>query len=278
VPIFARLSPGQAGRILLTFDQLVKDDAFIDLMKGILQKLERHHHWPVDIEFAVDIEPGYPHATYTLHLLQCRPQVSRKQQQAVEIPSYIPPSDLILRTDELVPHGVVSAIRYIVYISPEAYNSVPNYTAKLEIARTIGRLNERLAGETFILIGPGRWGSSDVDLGIKVTYADIYNAKVLVEVAQGESGLGNEPSYGTHFFQDLVEAGIYPLPITLGRDKALLNTDFLTQAPNRLPELLPADSAYSDYITVVDLPAVAQNRTLEIVMNDELELAVCYLK
>ncbi|MGC9467037.1 MAG: PEP/pyruvate-binding domain-containing protein [Anaerolineae bacterium] len=278
VPIFARLPTSEAGRILLTFDQLVKDDHFIDLMKSVLQKLERHHNWPVDIEFTVDIEPDYPHATYTLNLLQCRPQVSRKQQQAVEIPAYIPASDLILRTSELVPHGTVSGVRYIVYVSPEAYAHAPDYTTKLEVARVIGRLNERLSGEKFILIGPGRWGSSDVDLGVKVTYADIYNAKVLVEVAQGERGLGNEPSYGTHFFQDLVEAGIYPLPITLGRSETVLNVDFLAEAPNELPKLLPSDSEFGQYITVVDVPAVAGDRDLEIVMNDEQELAVGYLK
>ncbi len=278
VPIFARLSSSERGHLVFTFDQLVKDSRFIALMSSVLRKLERHHHWPVDIEFTVDIEPGLPHPSYTLHLLQCRPQVSRKEQQAVEIPDYVAPADLILRTTELVPHGVVSDIRYIVYVKPEAYQRAPAPTVKLEIARVVGRLNERLAGSTFILIGPGRWGSSEIDLGVKVSYADIYNARVLVEVAPGESGMGNEPSYGTHFFQDLVEAGIYPLPITPGAGKSLLNTAFLDSAPNRLADLSPADAAYSAYVRVVDVPEAAAGRYLEVVMNDEQELAIGYLK
>ncbi len=278
VPIFSRVTPSKGGRLIFTFDQLVKDARFIALMRRILKKLERYHRWPVDIEFTVDIEPGYPHGDYTVHLLQCRPQVSRKEQRAVEIPDHISPANLILQTTELVPHGSVSDVRYVIYVDPEQYRRAPSYTAKLEIARVIGRLNERLANEPFILIGPGRWGSSDVDLGVKVTYADIYNAKVLVEVAMANNGGGTEPSYGTHFFQDLVEAGIYPLPITMGQKRSVLNTTFLNSAPNKLAKISPRDADYSEFIRVVDIPAVSGGRTLEIVMNDEVERAVAYLK
>jgi hypothetical protein len=284
VPIFARLTGNERGRLLLTFDRLVEDIAFIDLMKATLSRLEQGHRWPVDIEFTVEIEPGHPHATYTLHLLQCRPQVSRKEQAAVEIPEPIPPEDLILQTTELVPQGVVSGVRYIVYVDPEAYRHAPGYsssvgsTIKLEIARVIGRLNEKLRGEVFVLIGPGRWGSSDVDLGVKVTYADIFNARVLIELASTDSGMGAEPSYGTHFFQDLVEAGIYPLPVPLGRRSTVLNTDFLNRAPNRLAALLPTDAEYSHYVRVIDVPATTGGRHVEVIMNDEQQRAVAYVK
>ena len=210
--------------------------------------------------------------------------MSRKQQAAVEIPDPIPSQDLILQTTELVPHGIVSGVRYIVYVDPEAYRHAPGIlriggsTVKLEIARVIGRLNEKLAGEVFILIGPGRWGSSDVDLGVKVTYADIFNARVLVEVASADAGTGAEPSYGTHFFQDLVEAGIFPLPVPLGRRGTVLNTNFLNSAPNRLSALLPNDTELSAYVKVIDIPAITGGRYLEVVMNDEQERAVAYLK
>ncbi len=135
----------------------------------------------------------------------------------------------------------------------------------------------RLANTNFILIGPGRWGSSDVDLGVKVTYADIHNTRVLVEISSAAEGTEAEPSYGTHFFQDLVEAGIYPLPITLNNRGAVLNTKFLDGAPNVLTDLVPEMAAYSPYVQVIDIPAVAQGRTLQIIMNDELERAVGYL-
>jgi len=276
-PIFARVPPSEGGKVLLTFDQLVKDKHFIRLMRAVLDRLERFHRWPVDIEFTVDVTPGFPHATYDVRLLQCRPQISRKQQQAVEIPESIKPSDLILRSTELVPHGKVDGIRYIVYVRPSQYRQTPDHTAKLDIARVIGRLNKRLEGETFVLAGPGRWGSSDVDLGVKATYADIYNARALIEIAGTDGAAGAEPSYGTHFFQDLVEAAIYPLPVTVGKAGTVLNTEFLECSDNQLADLLPDDAGAADVIRVIDLETAA-GCCMDLIMNDELELAVGYLK
>jgi hypothetical protein len=140
-----------------------------------------------------------------------------------------------------------------------------------------GRLNKRLEGERFILMGPGRWGTSNLDLGVKVTYADIYNTKVLVEIPLVREGSTAEASYGTHFFQDLVEAGIFPLPVTPGKDGAMINYKFLAESPNALAELLPDDVAYSQYVRVIDVPAVAGGCYLEIIMNGEEEQAVGYL-
>ncbi len=277
-PIIARLAPGESSHLVLTFEQLTQDPRFISFMQTILKKLERHHQWPVDIEFTIDITPRYPRAEYTLHLLQCRPMVSAKQRRVIEIPDDIPESALILRSGTLVPQGAVSDVRYIVYVDPAQYTQAPSYEVKSEIARIVGRLNKLLEHETFILIGPGRWGSSDADLGVKVTYADIYNAKVLVEAPLTRGGAIAEPSYGTHFFQDLVETGILPLPIAPGERGDLLNTTFLYSAPNQLGVLLPDAAAYGDYIRVVDVPAFANGRYLEIIMNDEQEKAVGYLK
>ncbi|MBN1874799.1 MAG: hypothetical protein JXA33_11265 [Anaerolineae bacterium] len=277
-PIISRLVPGESRNLVITFEQLTQDRHFIALMRKVLKKLERYHKWPVDIEFTLDIKPKYPRAVYILHLLQCRPMISAKQRRNIEIPRDIPDSALILRSSTLVPQGVVSNVRYIVYVSPEQYANAPNYEAKFEIARVIGRLNKCLEDSVFILIGPGRWGSSDVDLGVKVTYADIYNTKVLVEIPLARGVSIAEPSYGTHFFQDLVEAGILPLPVAPGENGDMLNTQFLCHAPNVLLELLPGDATYQDYVRVIDVPSFAKGAYLELIMNDDEEEAVGYLK
>ena len=276
-PLISRMDANNVDDLVLTFEQLTKDKQFITLMRTILTKLERRYKWPVDIEFAVGVKPGYPHQTrYTICLLQCRPQVSQEWME-VEIPE-VPEQDLILTACKLVPQGVVSEVRYIVYIDPVEYGQAPDYITKLELARVIGRLNKRLEGERFILMGPGRWGSSNLDLGVKVTYADIYNTLVLVEIPLIKEGITAEASYGTHFFQDLVEAGIFPLPVTPGEDGAMLNSAFLTESPNVLAELLPSDVAYAQYVRVIDVPAVTRGRYLEVVMDGEHERAVGYLK
>lgn len=277
-PPISRLDADNADDLVLTFDQLTQDKRFITLMKAMLTKLERHYKWPVDIEFAVDIQPKYPHAEYAIRLLQCRPLVSQEWAGDIEIPEGIPKKDLIMMACKLVPQGIVSGVRYIVYIDPVVYSQAPDYVTKLELARVIGRLNKRLEGERFILMGPGRWGSSNLDLGVKVTYADIYNTKVLAEIPLVREGITAEASYGTHFFQDLLETGIFPLPIIPGEDGAMLNTKFLTKAPNVLAELLPPDAVYGQYIRVIDVPAVTKGRYLEIVMDGEHEQAVGYLK
>ncbi|MCP4538021.1 MAG: phosphoenolpyruvate synthase [Chloroflexi bacterium] len=276
-PPISRMDMSDAGDLVLTFEQLLQDKQFVTLMKTILAKLERHYKWPVDIEFTVDVQPDYPNAAYTVNLLQCRPLVSQEWTGEVEIPEGILEQDLILKACKLVPQGVVSDVRYIVYVDPAEYNHVPDYVTKLELARVVGRLNKRLEGERFILMGPGRWGSSSLDLGVKVTYADIYNTLVLVEIPLVREGSTAEASHGTHFFQDLVEAGIFPLPV-IPEEGAMLNTEFLTESSNELVKLLPSDAAYGRYIRVIDVPAVTGGRNLEIVMDGENELAVGYLK
>ena len=81
--------------------------------------------------------------------------------------------DIVFLARRLVPHGRVSRIRYIVYVDPAQYDLVPDYATRFELARLIGRLNKRLKDECFILMGPGRWGSSNVELGLKVTYVQM---------------------------------------------------------------------------------------------------------
>jgi hypothetical protein len=276
-PLVSLTDAGDDSALVLTFEELVRDRQFIALMKTILAKLERHYKWSVDIEFAVTIAPQRRRADYTIHLLQCRPLVSH-EWASVEIPERIPEDDVVLRASKLVPQGVVSGVRYVAYIDPMEYHQVPDDATKLELARVVGRLNRRLEGEQFILIGPGRWGSTNLDLGVKVTYADIFNARVLVEVPLTPDGCTAEASYGTHFFQDLIETGIYPLPVTPGEDGAMLNEALLNDSPNMLAELLPADATYARYVRVIDLPSVSGGRRLEIVMNGDQERAVGYLK
>jgi len=176
-----------------------------------------------------------------------------------------------------VPQGHVSGIRYVVYVDPKRYGQVPDYATKSELARVVGRLNKRLEGHRFILMGPGRWGSTNLDLGVKVTYADIYNASVLVEVAADSMGEAPEASYGTHFFQDLVEARIHPLALQPAAEDTIFNWSFFEQSPNELETLLPADARYAGYVKVIDVPAVAGGRFLEIVMNGEQEEALAFL-
>ena len=276
-PIYA---PGTLGesKTVLTFDELLRNQAFVKLMRDVLEKLEQRYEHPVDIEFTIEISEERPRE-FRLHLLQCRPQSWREGGEAIYVPvDEVSEENILFLTQRMVPHGQVRGIRYIIYVDPLAYDRAPDQITRLEIARIVGRLNRRLEGECFILMGPGRWGTSNVELGVKVTYAEIYNARALVEIAETETEGGPEVSYGTHFFQDLVESDIYPLPLYLADQGTIFNHHFFDAAPSILEELLPNDAAYAQYIKVIDVPSVTGGRRANLLMDSVEDAGMAYIQ
>lgn len=276
-PIFSLGSAIDPDRMVLTFDNLLKNTDFAQIMKAILKKLARNYKRPVDIEFAVELIPTYPKPGFKIYLLQCRPLSNREWAGDIVVPENISKKDKLFLSTHLVPQGIVENITYLIYVDPIRYSQIPTNSIRLELARIVGRLNKKLEGEIFILMGPGRWGSSNIDLGIKVSYADIYNTRMLVEIAMPRNGATPEASYGTHFFQDLVESNIYPLAIYPDETDTIFNQQFITGAPNCLASLLPQDSPYAEYIKVIDIPQSSHGKVLRVVMNAEESKAVGYL-
>ncbi len=270
----------QSDELVLTLNGLTKDRQFIALMRMALQRLEAVYQRPVDVEFAIGIKPGGAQTAYRLHLLQCRPLSQRAEDRQVRIPKNIPDDAILFRSTHLVPDGRAEDIRYIIYVDPKAYYRIESPTVKQELGRAISRLNERLQQEQFILMGPGRWGSVNIDLGVRVSYGDIFNTRVLIEMAVSRDGSMPELSYGTHFFQDLVEAGIHSLPLHLGAgaDADTFNWNFFETARNHLAEILPADAALAPYLKVIDLDALPGHPRLNVLMNGARDEAVGFLK
>jgi len=266
-----------ARDIVLTFDNLLKNTDFVPLMRAILSKLQRQLHYVPDIEFTVDIDNDVRHRGSVVRLLQCRPLSTREWADVPVVPKDIPRNDTLFSAHRLVPQGYVPNVGYVVYVDPRRYARIPDAATKTALARVVGRLNKRLEGQRFVLIGPGRWGSIDLNLGVRVSYSDIYNASVLVEVATDEEGAAPEASYGTHFFQDLVEARIYPLAVHPDEPDEVFNWSFFDQAPNQLQSLLPDDSRYAAYLKVIDVQASTGGRLLHVVMNGEDDEALGYL-
>jgi hypothetical protein len=127
-------------------------------------------------------------------------------------------------------------------------------------------------------MGPGRWGSSNLDLGVKVTYADIFNTQMLIEIGLNGDGGAPEVSHGTHFFQDLVESRIFPLAIFPQQPDMEFDWRFLDEAPNLLAQLIPEDAAWAEIVRVIEVPAVREGRMLEVVMSADEERALAYFK
>jgi hypothetical protein len=250
-------------------------------MKEMLKKLEDQYQLPVDVEFAVTVNPGGGGSAapsrpdLTIHLLQCRPQnrgISR--ETAIRpVPENIPLQSQVFRCSRMVPQGAIGRVEYMVYVDPTVYHSLDTPHDYSEVARLVGQVNKALADRSYILIGPGRWGSSDPLQGVSVTYADIFNARALVELVNLQRGYSSEPSYGTHFFQDLVESQIFPLAINPEASGDYLNLEFINQASDQTTALLGREpSAASRCIKIIQLPLESSGQYLEIVMDGKKAL------
>jgi hypothetical protein len=259
-------------RFVLTFDNLLQRTDFVSLLKNSLVTLNKRYNAPIEMEFAATITPTNARPNVTLHLLQCRPQSSLREAAARPVPIDLPTADRLFISSRMVPQGEVSDVEYVFFVKPQTYSTLPA-ERRHELARVIGRLNKNLEGRKFIMVGPGRWGSSNIDLGVPVSYADIYNASALIELAYQQQGITPEPSYGTHFFQDLVESQIYPLAIYPDEAGDLFNEEFFNRARNQLAALLPESADYTDCLKVIYVPGERPGYTLEINMDGERALA-----
>ena len=240
--------------MIVTFDRLLTQGNFVDLTRNALHLLEKAYQRPVDIEFACAVEETYPKPRIRFSMLQCRPLSRRNEEQVVEFPTDIPEGNILFTSQGQVPQGQVRDIRWIAYVDPREYAAIANPEVRVGIGQVVGRLNGILERKRFILMGPGRWGSSNINLGVRVSFADIYNTAVLAEIAYEEEGHVPDVSYGTHFFQDLVEANIYPLPLYPDTPDTIYHEAFFASATNHLIKVLPDDADFARYIKLIDLP------------------------
>ncbi|MCM1348410.1 MAG: phosphoenolpyruvate synthase [Firmicutes bacterium] len=216
------------GRRVVTFNNILKHEAYplamaVDFM---LSTGQREMSRPVEIEFAGMIEHGNQASKGKIYWLQIRPIVERKDLVDEHLLN-LPDSDLILRSNTALGHGTITGVRTVVYVRPESFSPSSNSLT----AREIEKINRQLTAEgiQYILIGPGRWGSSDSSLGIPVKWPQIANARLIVE-----SSIGNyriEPSQGTHFFQNLTSFGVGYFTIDTGASNGFYNVDYLNSLP-----------------------------------------------
>jgi pyruvate,water dikinase len=252
---------------IVTFEGLVTRTPFVARMRALLKVLRDKMGVPVDIEFASDGRDFY--------LLQCRPQSFSHDAVAAPIPRDIPADRVLFTANRYVSNGRVPDVTHVVYVDPEKYDEVSDLAQLKEIGRAVGKINKLLPKRQFVLMGPGRWGSrGDVKLGVSVTYSDINNTAVLMEVATKRGNYTPDLSFGTHFFQDLVEAGIRYLPLYPGEDGVVFNELFLKRAPNILADLVPEHAHLAATLRVIDVMQATEGQVLRVLMNADLDQAV----
>jgi len=273
-----RVRNDDVPRLAITFSEFIQRTPFVELLSKILRTIETHYHAAVDMEFTVQItDPRALDPQVRISLLQCRPQPHLTEDLDIKLPENLPSEQLVFSTNFMVPRGYLANIRYVLFVKPQGYYSLPSQSARNEISMTISRLNDKLGEKEFICVGSGRWGSANTDLGVFVSYADIYNAGALVELSGEGIGPAPEPSLGTHFFQDLMEAQIYPLALQVDGQDMFFNRDFFYNSPNCLSEWIEADETLGKCIHLIDVAVYRPDHHLEIVMDDDAGQAVAFL-
>jgi hypothetical protein len=249
--------PRQGGRGVekgLTFDRLLADGTFPETMGRLLATLEQAYDYPVDLEFTANaVESG----GMMINLVQCRPLQTRGvQQQEVDIPAHLPKEMLLFRSrGHFLGGSIHLRLKRVIHVSSGAFLSLP-LTERYELARIIGRLNRLIPSREdmpTLLMAPGRLGTTTPEMGVPVRFSEIDRMAALTEEAFSVGSLAPELSFGAHFFQDLVESGIFYVAVYPEEKDCIINDQVLSRRPNRLADLLPDDAGFSGYLQVVDL-------------------------
>ncbi|HOK07415.1 MAG TPA: PEP/pyruvate-binding domain-containing protein [Syntrophales bacterium] len=240
---------------ILTFDEFLSRTDFPRAMSAMLKALEAVYDYPVDIEFTGNFNSD---GCLQINLLQCRPFQTKGKTAQVAVPARVPGEDLLLSQEGNFMGGSVSLpISRVIYVDPRGYASL-TLSEKYDVARVIGRLNRMIAGreaQPTLLLGPGRWGTTTPAMGVPVTFAEISRVAVIGEIAYRDGSLIPDLSFGSHFFQDLVEMDIFYLAVYPEREGVVFNASWLKRHPNLLKDLSPRDVQYEGVVGVYDTAA-----------------------
>jgi hypothetical protein len=258
---------------ILTFDNLLSRSSLTGVMHRMLKKLEEIYDYPVETEFTVNFTQNN---AYKINLLQCRPVQTRGQAQRVKIPADIEQDNVFIFIEgQFMGGSVVQDISRVIFVDPLAYSEL-TLSDKYNIARLIGKLNKLIKNrdETpTMLLGPGRWGTTTPSLGVPVRFSEINNVTFLGEIAYTDGNLMPELSFGTHFFQDLVETSIFYLAIFPENPVVIFHRSILDRFENVLETLVPGNQKYQDVIKVYE----AGKQGLRIMADIVSQKLICFV-
>ena len=233
---------------------LVRNREMMERMQRMMHLIQKEYGEPVDIEFTINVSES---REYMINLLQCRPLQVFKDGGGVTVPENVRAEDILLETRH-ASMGLSREVKLdrIVYVDPVKYYQLP-YNEKTAIAALIGRINwkYRDTGTHMMLLVPGRIGTSSPELGVPTAFSDISGFDAVCEIAENRAGYNPELSYGSHIFQDLVEAQILYTAVFPGERTIRFRPELLRQVPNRIGEI-PGGAEKQEVICLVDVSAL----------------------
>jgi hypothetical protein len=259
---------------ILTLDNVFSAGTLADYFKKILKSLEEIYDYPVEIEFTINFTDNNK---FKINLLQCRPLQTKGLGYKVDMPASVAGENILFESNVYFLGGNISQeIKRIIYVDPQKYSNLI-LSDKYEVARLVGKLNIEIKNREKIptlLIGPGRWGTTTPSLGVPVRFAEINNITVLGEIAFSDGNLMPELSFGTHFFQDLVETSIFYIAIFPEKKDTVFNDNWLKQLKDIFTQLLPQSLRFKDIISVYDTGA----KGLKIMSDVVSQKVICFVE
>jgi len=252
---------------VVTFDGLIAQSPFVVEIRTAMRTLEDKLGRPVEVQFASDGDH--------LYLVQCRPQSRSEDADPAPIPKDLPREKVVFTANRYVASGRIPDITHVIYVDPIEYEALGSASDRDDVAKAIGELNRVLPKRKFVLVGPGQWGGPDGSSpGVNVTYRDIDNTALLIEIDRKANDECKGFSFGTHFFQELVESRIRYLPVCVDDDGVILNERFLKGRRNILPDVLPRYAHLTAALRLIDVPQSEGGKVLQVLMNADLDEAV----
>ncbi len=233
---------------------LLENRDFIQLMQQLLQTLERVYNYPVDIEYTVNLDED---GSFEVNLLQCRPLYLGRKGEKVDLSALKFREVLFDLRDSSMGRSGHRDIGLVVQVDPVAYYNHP-YNKKFDVARAIGTVQRacRDSEKDLLLLAPGRIGTSSPELGVPVIFGDIAGFSAVCEVSDDRAGYQPELSYGSHMFQDLVEAEIVYGAIWNNRKTVIYRPELLESCPDRFLELCPESPELMKILHVWETPGL----------------------
>ena len=224
-------------------------------MQEILHVLHREYDYPVDTEFTVNLSED---GDYVINLLQCRPLQVYRDAEDMELPEEVEKERILFECrGSAMGLSRFEKLDLIVIVDPVKYYTMP-YKDKYRVGQAVGAVNWQMRnkGKKMLLMVPGRIGTSSPELGVPLLFSDISEFAAICEIADSRAGYNPELSYGSHFFQDLVEAGILYNAIFENGKTLVFRPEMLEGYENRLCEYGAGLEELAEIVRVMDVSEV----------------------
>jgi len=234
------------------FRKLLTETGFPEFVRTVLSTLSAAYNYPVDIEFTANFDPN---GEFRFNLLQCRPLQTKGLGRVIEAPQPKQEQIFFSSAGDFMGGNIRLHFDYVVFVKVTEYLELTDQD-KYQAARTVGLINQKLKDKTVLLMGPGRWGTTTPSLGVPVHFSELCNMAALCEVSYLKAGIVPELSFGSHFFQDIVESDIFYAAIFDGEPGIVFCPDQIFLRKNLFAEFFPEEKKWESVIHITQTPGL----------------------